>query len=299
IFSFGDAGFHGSMGGHPLNAPIVGMAATPDGQGYWEVASDGGIFSFGDARFFGSMGGHPLNRPIVGMAATPDGQGYWEVASDGGIFSFGDAGFHGSMGGTGLDAPVRTMAADRAGAGYWMVGERGAVFSFGAAPFYGAIVDTGGVTGARIAQVALSQVGQTNPLAYGPIASNWCAYFASWVLERAGLAAPPMSFAYQVGSWALSSGGGLLSPSVTPQVGDAVLFEPNGSGASWPGSPGGLSYPNIAHVNFVAQVLPDGSIVTVGGDESGAVREQGPYLPADAPSWWGQTIYAFARFPGP
>ena len=49
IFSFGDATFHGSMGCSPLNAPIVGMAATPDGAGYWEVASDGGIFSFGDA----------------------------------------------------------------------------------------------------------------------------------------------------------------------------------------------------------------------------------------------------------
>ena len=37
------------MGGKPLNTPIVGMAATPDGGGYWLVASDGGIFSFGDA----------------------------------------------------------------------------------------------------------------------------------------------------------------------------------------------------------------------------------------------------------
>jgi hypothetical protein len=72
------------------------MAATPDGGGYWEVASDGGIFAFGEARFAGSMGGQTLNRPIVGMAATPDGGGYWEVASDGGIFAFGDGGSSGS-----------------------------------------------------------------------------------------------------------------------------------------------------------------------------------------------------------
>ncbi len=70
IFSFGDAVFYGSMGGHPLNQPIVGIAPTPDGKGYWEVASDGGIFSFGDAVFYGSMGGHPLNQPIVGIAPT-------------------------------------------------------------------------------------------------------------------------------------------------------------------------------------------------------------------------------------
>ncbi len=98
IFSFADAGFFGSMGGQPLNSPIVGMASTPDGGGYWEVASDGGIFTFGDAHYFGSMGGRHLNKPIVGMAATPDGGGYWEVASDGGIFSFGDASFFGSTG---------------------------------------------------------------------------------------------------------------------------------------------------------------------------------------------------------
>jgi len=29
IFSFGDAAFHGSTGGTPLNAPVVGMAADP------------------------------------------------------------------------------------------------------------------------------------------------------------------------------------------------------------------------------------------------------------------------------
>jgi hypothetical protein len=111
IFSFGDASFHGSMGGTSLNKPIVGIAATPDGGGYWLVASDGGIFSFGDAGFYGSMGGAPLNSPIVGIASTPDGRGYWEVASDGGIFSYGDAGFHGSTGGTPLNAQITGMAA--------------------------------------------------------------------------------------------------------------------------------------------------------------------------------------------
>jgi hypothetical protein len=67
IFAFGDAAFFGSTGSLHLNQPIVGMAATPDGQGYWLVASDGGIFAFGDAAFLGSMGGQPLNKPIVGM----------------------------------------------------------------------------------------------------------------------------------------------------------------------------------------------------------------------------------------
>ncbi|MHB1584575.1 MAG: fibronectin type III domain-containing protein [Acidimicrobiales bacterium] len=111
VFSFGDAGFHGSAGGMHLNQPIVGMAATPDGGGYWLVAADGGVFSFGDAGFHGSAGGMHLNQPIVGMAATPDGGGYWLVAADGGVFSFGDAGFHGSIVGMHLDGAVVAASA--------------------------------------------------------------------------------------------------------------------------------------------------------------------------------------------
>ena len=37
IFSFGNAQFYGSEGGTQLNAPVVGLAATPDGNGYWLV----------------------------------------------------------------------------------------------------------------------------------------------------------------------------------------------------------------------------------------------------------------------
>ena len=88
----------GSAAGVSLSRPIVGMAATPTGRGYWLVAADGGIFTFGDAHFYGSTGNRHLNQPIVGMAATRTGHGYWLVASDGGIFTFGDAHFHGSTG---------------------------------------------------------------------------------------------------------------------------------------------------------------------------------------------------------
>ncbi len=122
--------------GH-LNQPVVGIASTPDGKGYWEVASDGGIFAFGDAAFYGSMGGSHLNRPIVAIASTRDGKGYWEVASDGGVFSFGDAAFHGSTGNIHLNQPIVGMAATPDGGGYWMVASDGGIFSFGDAAFRG------------------------------------------------------------------------------------------------------------------------------------------------------------------
>jgi outer membrane protein assembly factor BamB len=141
LFSFGLAPYHGSLGSHPLNAPIVGMTATPTGRGYWMVASDGGVFTFGDARFFGSTGNVHLNQPIVAMAAAPGGNGYWLVARDGGVFAFGPgAHFYGSTGGIRLNQPVVGAAADPATGGYWLVASDGGIFSFHA-PFMGS---TGG-----------------------------------------------------------------------------------------------------------------------------------------------------------
>ena len=112
---------------------------TISNQGYWEVASDGGIFSFGTAQFFGSTGGSSLSAPIVGMASTPDGGGYWLVALDGGVFTFGDAHFYGSMGGMPLNQPIVGMASTPDGGGYWLVAQDGGVFTFGDAHFYGSM----------------------------------------------------------------------------------------------------------------------------------------------------------------
>lgn len=57
VFAYDGAPFYGSMGGHPLNGPIVRI--VPHGRGgYWLVGADGGIFSFGDA---------PIHRPYSEM----------------------------------------------------------------------------------------------------------------------------------------------------------------------------------------------------------------------------------------
>ena len=51
--------FFGSLPGLGIvpGAPVVGIAATPDGGGYWLIGADGGVFAFGDAHFFGSGAG--------------------------------------------------------------------------------------------------------------------------------------------------------------------------------------------------------------------------------------------------
>jgi hypothetical protein len=97
VFSYGDAAFSGSMDGQPLNKPIAGMATTRKGNGYYELASDGGMFSFPTGAagppFYGSSGSMKLNKPVIGMSVHRGGGGYYLGAADGGIFSYGAASF--------------------------------------------------------------------------------------------------------------------------------------------------------------------------------------------------------------
>jgi len=122
-----------------LVMPVVGLASTPDGNGYWLVDAAGGVSAHGSAVNYGSLVGDRLNAPIAHIVSTPDGLGYWLVATDGGIFAFGDATFLGSMGGSHLNAPVVDMAPTPDGHGYWLVASDGGVFSFGDAAFRGSM----------------------------------------------------------------------------------------------------------------------------------------------------------------
>ena len=293
IFAFGDASFLGSMGGTPLNAPVTAMAATTTGNGYWLVASDGGIFSFGAAPFFGSMGGQALNDPVVSMVASPGDNGYMMVATDGGIFGFGAVNFYGSLGdgyqGNPADVPpVAGMAVTPDGKGYWLLEPDGWSYSFSnpGSP-------SPSPTASAIVSVANSQVESDpdrgnfcNP--YGPC-EEWCALFATWVWEQAGVPIPSFPFTGSIYNWAAANTA-VLPPTQSPVPGDAVLY---GTGP-W-------STATSLHVGLVMQVWPDGAIVTIEGDAgpapsgSLAVVVNGPYLPAFSAQYNGMPIYAFAE----
>ena len=132
--------FYGSPGGPRLNEPIVGMAATPDGGGYWLVASDGGIFSSATHRSTVPPAAS-AERADRRHGVHPNGGGYWLVASDGGIFSYGDAGFFGSTGSIVLNrADRRHNSSTPDGDGYWLVASDGGIFNFGDAAFSGSAV---------------------------------------------------------------------------------------------------------------------------------------------------------------
>jgi hypothetical protein len=76
------------MGGQPLDASVVGVTATPDGQGYWLVGSDGGVFAFGDAGFYGSTGGTVGAGEAIGLIPNALGAGYALVRTTGAATSF-------------------------------------------------------------------------------------------------------------------------------------------------------------------------------------------------------------------
>jgi len=117
----------------------VGIAATPNGGGYWVAWSNGRVSDHGNSGSFGDASTLKLVAPVSHIVATPDGLGYWLVASDGGTFAFGDAGFFGSMGGTPLNRPVVDLAPTPDGKGYWLVASDGGIFAFGDAGFHGSM----------------------------------------------------------------------------------------------------------------------------------------------------------------
>jgi hypothetical protein len=145
VFSYGDTQFYGSIPGlglHPagsglpnsLNAPIVGMVPSNDDNGYFMVASDGGVFAFGDAHFAGSCPGiGGCAGSAVAVMPDASGGGYWLVTSTGNVYTFGDAAYFGAPG----RGTVTSAVATPDGLGYWILLADGQVFAYGDAPSAG------------------------------------------------------------------------------------------------------------------------------------------------------------------
>jgi hypothetical protein len=125
--------------GGQLRSPLAGVAADPDGRGFWAFAGDGGVFAFGETKFYGSAARLHLREPIVAMDASPTGHGYWLAGRDGGVFAFGDAKFHGSVARTHLRQPIVAIARTATGRGYYLLARDGGVFAFGDAKFRGSL----------------------------------------------------------------------------------------------------------------------------------------------------------------
>jgi CHAP domain len=146
-------------------------------------------------------------------------------------------------------------------------GLSGSGLTSGTTAMPGSIQESGG-SGARVAAVAETQIGQSEQ----PPGSNespaiaeyrsatagampgepWCAYFASWAARQAGEPIGPsgqgLGSVSEIWSWAQSAGRAVPNgPGVVPKPGDLIVF-------------GG------EHVGIVRGVLPDGRIETVEGN---------------------------------
>lgn len=145
----------------------------------------------------------------------------------------------------------------------------------------------------QIVRIAESQIGQgeqppsSNCTKYGPC-EEWCSLFVAWVWQHAGVPLPGPTALYgysgSLYTWAKDHGGKVLPPAARPSPGDAIFY---GTGPS-----------NSAHVGIVAQVLPDGEIVTVEGNYARHVTRVGPFQP-NHPVGEAAPVYGYAQPPLP
>jgi peptidoglycan hydrolase-like protein with peptidoglycan-binding domain len=260
VYAFGSATFRGSTQGMNLASPVVGMAQTADGSGYWLVAEDGGVFGFG-APFFGSAAAF-ARQPVVAMAATRDGGGYWIVTEDGALFSFGTAQYHGNLVGVRLNAPITDIIPTADGGGYWLIAADGGVFSFGTARFFGS---TGGM---RLNAPVVSMAPVPDGNGYWLVARDGgvfsygsAAFWGSTGGMR--LNAPVIGMASAgtgAGYWLVAEDGGVFSFGTAPFYGSAVgMIRPGKYVSELRGMPAGDGYRMLA-----IERLNDVSLANVG-----------------------------------
>jgi peptidoglycan hydrolase-like protein with peptidoglycan-binding domain len=77
VFTFGNAHFRGSTGGMHVGSPVVGIAGTSTGGGYWLATRNGSVYNFGDAQKLGGAKSRlsPIRR-ITQITSVPGTGGY-------------------------------------------------------------------------------------------------------------------------------------------------------------------------------------------------------------------------------
>ena len=139
----------------------------------------------------------------------------------------------------------------------------------------------------RMLEVMHQTLGIQEPEAQSRFGPNpWCAYYATWVWQQAGVQIPSSGCSSDLWQWAKTHGGQVFTPSDRPQLqpGDAIAW---GTG---PGCP----TPSV-HVDLVERVLDDGSFMVIGGNVSDQVKRSGP-IRLENPT--GRPIWSIARAPG-
>lgn len=145
----------------------------------------------------------------------------------------------------------------------------------------------------QIVNIAESQIGQgenppgSNCTIYGPC-EEWCALFAAWVWQHAGVPIPGSTAVYgysgSLYTWTQTHNGKVLAATATPAAGDLVFY--------------GTSPADSAHVGIVQRVYHDGRITTIEGNYAGQVSRVGPFQPSH-PIGELAPVYGYAQPPAP
>ena len=126
------------------SSSVSGMAATPDGLGYWVVTRAGRVFNFGDAAALPAV---RHSGRIVGIVAAPGG-GYWLFSAGGNVYPSHGVRSYGSPASSGVHgAAITGLAATPDGQGYWVVDSAGDVFPYGDAAHLAPIRHRHAITG--------------------------------------------------------------------------------------------------------------------------------------------------------
>ncbi len=146
VYNFGGAGWYGNESSRHLVAPIVAMAVTRDGRGYWLVGANGSVFNLGDAHWYGSLASDVLGpgQQIISIVATSDSKGYWLINQSGAVISFGDAPRINDgkpLPASDLSTPIASAAIAPGGHGAWFTDSAGHVYTSGAARWFGSRVN--------------------------------------------------------------------------------------------------------------------------------------------------------------
>lgn len=111
-------------------SPVVAIAATLDGTGYYLAGRGGEVYPAGNARWYGDLRNHGLSAPIVSIAVDPDTGGYWLVGRDGAVYAF-NAPYYGSPALSTFGTTAVGIIAVTGGGGYRVASADGGVFDFG------------------------------------------------------------------------------------------------------------------------------------------------------------------------
>ena len=230
VFAYGDAPFYGSMGGTHLNEPIVGMAATPTPRatGSWPdggifAYGDAGFYgSTGSIALNAPSSAWPRRTTARGTGSWRRTVGSSASATlvlriGGELESAGCRSRHGGLtgrqglphrhgercraaygdaqafGGLSLDPTATQISAiigNNQGTGYWLLDPQAWQYSFSTATPEPMFPGSSTIAAAVASQIEPDPDTQGRPAIRTGPAEEWCALFATWAWEQAGIPIP-------------------------------------------------------------------------------------------------------------